>query len=162
MGLVFILSSTFLVEKFYYLPCYLILWLILVAPALLPCSKLSLYISAFLALGDGETKADSSYGSLKAEEAGPLPCSPFPGEGSSFRPGRADGELDEAGKMKLPLLFFLCSYSCFYLFVCSTILLKFLVWTPELPQSYFCSQIAVKLLIFVGGWRLASPNPVFL
>lgn len=98
----------------------------------------------------------------KAEEAGPLPCSPFPGEGSSFRPGRADGELDEAGKMKLPLLFFLCSYSCFYLFVCSTILLKFLVWTPELPQSYFCSQIAVKLLIFVGGWRLASPNPVFL
>lgn len=50
------------------------------------------------------------------------------------------GRWNDAGKMKLFFLPFLCSYSQIF---CSRVLLKFFKWTPELSQSCFYSQTAV-------------------
>lgn len=51
--------------------------------------------------------------------------------------GLGDSMMQANGAI-LPLLF--CAV---ILVFCSTVLLKFLDWTPELSQSYFCLWIAV-------------------
>ena len=98
----------------------------------------------------------------KGEEAGHSPWSPFPpmialanrGDPSwHCHAGLKHGVMKTKGR---------CSFysSCVVIlgFLCFTVSLQLLNWTPELSQSYFGAQIAVRLLVFLIGWRLGPPT----
>ena len=58
--------------------------------------------------------------------------------------------------MKLLFLRFLQSYSQIF---CSTVLLKFLKWTPELPELFFfLDSCLIVDLLCVEEQRLGSPT----
>ena len=76
-------------------------WLILVAPALLPCSQPSRHVSALPVSDQDETKVGPSHGAPKGWEASGSPHLPLPARATLRRylSALSRGEWDDAGRV---------------------------------------------------------------
>ena len=132
-------------------------WLILIASVFLPCSKLSLYISALLVSWWDETEGVPP----KGGKAGHSPCSLFPREGNYFQVGMfpldakqcLPGGRDDAGKIKLSSFPLCVFFSRFFVPLYCWSFLSGLLGSPR--AIFVCGKLSsCWSLLGHGGWGL--------